>query len=83
MDSLSKIDRVSDALAGTVIVNIGQVSAAEAKLLNKAVRRGELKKWRGHWHPVAGAPFGLGPLKTCWGLPEVADYLASFNQVRA
>lgn len=73
------VNRVADALSGMVIVNIGQVSPAEQSALNKAVRAGKLAKWRGHWHPVAGAPFGIGPLKTCWGLPAIAEHFASFR----
>lgn len=56
------------ALAGEVIVNIGQIAPDTEKQLNKLVRAGTLLKWRGKWYPVAGASFGLGPDKTCWGL---------------
>ena len=65
---------VPAALAGDVIVNIGQIAPDTEKQLNKLVRAGALAKWRGKWYPVAGASFGLGPDKTCWGLPE---YLTS------
>jgi hypothetical protein len=56
------------AMDGEVIVNIGQIAPDTEKQLNKLVRAGTLTKWRGKWFPVAGAPFGLGPDKTCWGL---------------
>lgn len=56
------------ALDGKVIVNIGQIAPDTEKQLNKLVRAGTLIKWRGYWYPVAGASFGIGPLKTCWGL---------------
>lgn len=61
------------ALAGQVIVNIGQLPATDKRLLDAAVRRGKLVRWRGHWAPVAGAWYGIGPLKTCYGLPEVKE----------
>lgn len=56
------------ALDGTVIVNIGQIAPETEKHLNKLVRAGTLAKWRGKWAPVAGASWGLGPDKICWGL---------------
>lgn len=59
------------ALAGEVIVNIGQIAPETEKNLNKLVRAGTLLKWRGKWYPVAGASFGIGPDKTCYGLVSV------------
>lgn len=59
---------VDKALNGEVVVNIGQVDKPTARALDKMVRTGELLKWRGKWYPVAGASWGLGPDKTCWGL---------------
>lgn len=56
------------ALNGDVIVQISQIAPDTVKQLDKLVRSGALIKWRGHWYPVAGAAFGIGPLKTCWGL---------------
>lgn len=56
------------ARRGEVIVNIGQIDKLTARALDKLVRAGELLKWRGKWYPVAGAAWGLGPDKTCWGL---------------
>jgi hypothetical protein len=64
---------VDDALSGAVVCNIGQVTQADKRALDKMVKAGTLVKWRGHWFPVAGASWGLGPLKTCWGLPTVFD----------
>lgn len=59
------IDR---ALSGEVVCNIGHVDKPTVRALEKLVRAGTLVKWRGHWFPVAGASFGIGPLKMCWGL---------------
>lgn len=59
---------VPAALAGDVIVDIGQVEKPTRRELDKLARLGVLLKWRGKWFPVAGAAFGLGPDKTCWGL---------------
>lgn len=55
-------------LAGDVIVQISQIAPETVKQLDKLVRAGTLIKWRGKWFPTAGAPWGLGPDKTCWGL---------------
>ena len=55
------------ALAGDcVVVNIGQLSTADVRSLNKLVQEQRLVTWRGYWFPVAGGSHGLGPLKTCW-----------------
>ncbi len=67
------------ALRGDVVCNIGQVNEGAKKLLDQAVRAGKLTKWRGKWFPYAGAPFGIGPDKTCWGLPEVRDRMLAIN----
>ena len=67
-------DIIAEAIAGEIICNTGQVSATAARQLDKLVRAGKLAKWRGYWYPTPGANFGIGPLKTCWGLPA---YLAS------
>lgn len=55
-------------LAGEVLVQISQIAPETVKQLDKLARAGTLVKWRGKWFPVAGAAFGLGPDKTCWGL---------------
>jgi len=54
-----------------VVCDIGQLGQAARRALDNAARRGEIAKWRGHWAPIAGAPFGIGPLKTCFGPREV------------
>lgn len=68
------------ALEGEVVVAIGQVGPLSRKALDQAVRAGKLAKWRGRWFPHAGAPVGIGPLKTCWSTPEVAAYFADMKR---
>lgn len=70
---------LNDALDGEVVVNIGQITPVMKAVMDRAVRAGMLAKWRGHWFPVAGACFGIGPLKTCWSTPEVAAELAAMK----
>jgi hypothetical protein len=50
-----------------VVVSIGQLTAVDKKALDAAVKRGEIAKWRGHWNPDPGAPWGVGGLKTVYG----------------
>lgn len=69
------MDHLSRALAGYVICNIGQIDPRAKRILESAVRRKHIVKWRGYWHPVPGASFGLGPLKTCYGLETVRAQL--------
>ena len=70
-------DRLADLLAGREVeANIGQVKGAWKAALDREVRAGRLTRWQGHWFPVAGAPYGLGPLKTCYGHPDVAAFFA-------
>lgn len=64
---------IDEALSGQIICNIGQVGPQAARRLDKLVKAGHLAKWRGYWYPTAGANFGIGPLKTCWGLPGYLD----------
>lgn len=65
-------------LAGDqVIADIGQVGGLWKRMLEREVRAGRLAKWRGKWFPQAGAPFGMGPDKTCYGTPELRDAFAS------
>jgi len=71
-------DFVAEALED-VVPNIGQIDHMGKLALERAVRAGKLAKWRGHWHPVTGAHFGLGPLKTCYGRPDVAQYFAEWR----
>lgn len=48
---------------------------AEKRELERLVRQGRIAKWRGRWFPIAGAPFGIGPLKTCYGPAVIRDAL--------
>ena len=66
----NKLTIIDVALAGKVICDIGQVDAPTKRALDRLVRDGVLRKWRGYWHPVSGALWGIGPLKTCWGLAK-------------
>lgn len=68
-------------LAGEVVVDIGQVNGLWKQMLDREVRVGRLTKWRGHWHPVAGASWGIGPLKTCYGTPATAEALRATEGV--
>ena len=49
-----------------VIVDIG-LSKELRRNLERLTHRGEIAKWLGYWFPIAGAPIGIGPLKTCFG----------------
>lgn len=68
-------DFVEAALKGSVVVDIGQIDAATRRALDREVKAKRLERWRGHWFPHAGASWGLGPLKTCWAIPEVRSSL--------
>jgi hypothetical protein len=69
MESKMGKSRIYEALnAGEVICDIGQVTPADRRLLDRLVRRKAAVKWRGYWFPIAGASHGIGPLKTCWAL---------------
>jgi hypothetical protein len=72
-------DFVAEATAAP-IPDIGQIDHASKLKIMREVRAGRLAKWRGRWFPEAGAPRGIGPLKTCYGTPEWAAYYASFKQ---
>lgn len=62
---------LAEVLSGeAVIADIGQVKGLWKRTLDLEVRAGRLTKWRGYWYPVAGAPWGMGPLKTCYGTPD-------------
>lgn len=73
---LSPFDWLCHALTGAVIVDIGQLTPADRELLERAVRRGALVKWRGHFAPVPGAAHGFGPQKTCYGKPATLQTAA-------
>ena len=66
-----------------VVPDIGQIDHPSRLALNRMVRAGTIAKWRGRWAPEAGAPWGLGGLKTCYGPPEIRDYFASFETEHA
>jgi len=77
-------DALAAVLAGEdVVANIGQVHGLWKQMLEREVRAGRLAKWRGKWFPQAGAPFGLGPDKTCYGTPELRDYCAAMRAAHA
>ncbi len=63
--------------AGEVIPQIGQVSDEHVRALDKMVKAGQIAKWRGKWFPVAGAGFGIGPDKTCYGTHEAKARVAT------
>ena len=69
-------DFVAEAL-DKVVVNIGQIDHQSKLALERAVRAGRLTKWRGFWHPVAGASWGLGSPKTCYGTHEMAALVSA------
>jgi hypothetical protein len=57
------------ALSGDVVVDIGQIDKEERRALDRAVKRGEIVKWRGYFWPHRGHPTcGIGPLKTCYAI---------------
>ena len=62
------IDWPKIALAGKTVINIGQLRTSDVRALDKLVKAGALKKWRGYWYPVTGASWGIGSLKTCWAV---------------
>lgn len=71
---------LADVLSGArVVANIGQVNGVWKATLEREVRAGRLAKWRGKWHPVAGAPWGIGPDKTCYGAPAIRDHFAGMR----
>lgn len=71
---------LADVLSGAdVVADIGQVNGLWKTMLEREVRAGRLAKWRGKWHPVAGAPFGIGPDKTCYGTPALRDHFAAMR----
>lgn len=78
--AIETYDNLNLALRGEVLVNIGQVGPFTKKALKQAVRAGKLVEWRGYWFPHAGAPVGIGPLKTCWSTPETAAYFVEMKR---
>lgn len=53
------------------IVAMGQFDASIKRRLDNAVKDGRLAKWRARWNAPLGG-WGIGPLKTIYGLPELA-----------
>jgi hypothetical protein len=67
---------LADLLAGRdVVPDIGQVRGVFKRALDHEVKAGRLVTWKGKWFPVAGAPFGLGPDKVCYGTAERRELL--------
>lgn len=75
-DTEADFRNLDAALRGEVVVDIGHLGKLDVTVLDRAVRAGKLAKWRGKWFPNAGAPWGIGPDKTCWSTPEVAAFWA-------
>jgi hypothetical protein len=61
-------EQALDRALNGVLCDIGQIDKLTKGKLNRAVRAGKLQKWRGRWCPEPGAPWGIGPLKTCYGV---------------
>jgi hypothetical protein len=53
------------ALHGDYVVQIGQLSRADVRVLDRAARAGILVRYRGYWN-TGSSLGGLGALKTCW-----------------
>src|SRR3990167_8619101 len=69
---------LDDVLSGhEVVADTGQVKGLWKRMLKKEIRAGRIVTWRGKWYPIAGAPYGLGPDKTCYGVPELRDAFAA------
>ena len=69
---------LADVLAGRdVVPDLGQVKGIWKRTLQREVRAGRLVTWRGKWFPIAGAKFGMGPDKTCYGTTGLRDALAA------
>lgn len=71
----TKQEIIHQAACGEVICEVGQINKETARALDKLVKGGHLKKWRGRWYPIAGCQFGIGPLKTCWALPSTKEFI--------
>jgi hypothetical protein len=66
------------------VVDLGQIADWMKPQLAKFIKAGRLVKYRGYWN-TGHAAFGMGPLKTIYAYPEVAesaaDILASMGKV--
>ena len=56
-----------------VVCNIGQFDKQTKRKLDKMARDGRIVKWQGYWFPIAGAPEGIGCLKSCYGIPPMYE----------
>ena len=54
------------------IVQLGQIGPFVQRRLDALVRDGALVKYRGHWDTLLTF-CGMGPLKTIWATPEIAE----------
>lgn len=63
---------VDEIKAGKIVCNIGQLSKADLRAIERCIRAGIIQKFKGHFWPVSGAPVGIGPLKTCYRKAETA-----------
>lgn len=66
------------ALASGYIVDLGQVPDWMKRQLNSFVKKGLMVRYRGHWDTLH-ASFGMGPLKTIWAIPEIAEKVAELD----
>ena len=57
------------------IVALGQIPDWMKKQLDAHAKAGRLVKYRGHFN-TGQRTFGMGPLKTIWALPEIAEEAA-------
>lgn len=64
-DDNDQIDWVAVAKR-RVVVSVGQLTPADCRKLDRAVRAGDLTKWRGCWFPVGGAPEASQPSMRMW-----------------
>lgn len=60
------------------VPNIGQIDGVVKTDLERLVRQGRLRKYRGYWNTLS-PDFGIGPLKTIYLGPLAANE----NQARA
>jgi len=61
------------------IACLGQVPDWMKRELDKLVRAGRLAKWRGHFN-TGHRGFGMGPLKTIYGYPEIGETAADIDR---
>lgn len=47
------------------VINLGQITAAVEKHLNRLVREGRAIRYRGYWNTLSES-YGFGPKKTIW-----------------